>query len=50
MNQDGGVDGEDVNAFFVVWEAGEPGADFNEDGGVDGSDVTFFFEHWESGC
>lgn len=50
MNQDGGIDGADVGAFFVVWEAGEPSADFNEDGGVDGSDVTSFFEHWESGC
>lgn len=50
MNQDGGIDGADVEAFFVVWEAGERSADLNADGGVDGSDVTCFFEHWESGC
>ncbi|MCX5688217.1 MAG: hypothetical protein NTV94_00235 [Planctomycetota bacterium] len=50
MNQDGGVDGEDVNAFFAVWEAGEEAADLNTDGGVDFADVTFFFEHWEAGC
>lgn len=50
MNHDGGVDGEDVNAFFTVWEAGEEPADLNADGGIDFADVTYFFDHWESGC
>jgi O-acetyl-ADP-ribose deacetylase (regulator of RNase III) len=50
MNQDGGVDGSDVTAFFGYWEAGEDAADLNVDGGVDFADVSFFFEHWEAGC
>jgi hypothetical protein len=50
FNQDGGVDGSDIEAFFFAWEAGEPAADMNQDGGVDGSDVDTFFFHWEGGC
>ncbi len=49
-NNDGGIDGTDVDAFFFDWERGLPGADVNEDGGIDGSDVDFFFLHWELGC
>jgi len=49
-NQDGGIDGADVQAFFVDWEAGSAAADVNEDGGVDGADVSTFFEAWEAGC
>jgi hypothetical protein len=48
-NQDGGVDGADVNAFFEAWEAGESNADVNLDGGVDGSDIDPFFFAWENG-
>jgi len=48
-NQDGGVDGADVEAFFIDWQDGNPDADVNEDGGVDGSDVETFFLAWESG-
>lgn len=48
-NEDGGVDGEDVSAFFASWEAGDDAADANEDGGLDGADVQRFFERWESG-
>ncbi|MBX3383335.1 MAG: hypothetical protein KF864_07480 [Phycisphaeraceae bacterium] len=48
-NQDGGVDGQDVEAFFLDWELGESAADVNEDGGVDGQDVEYFFTRWESG-
>ncbi|MBS0198518.1 MAG: hypothetical protein JSR77_17340 [Planctomycetes bacterium] len=48
-NQDGGVDGTDVQAFFADWEGGMPAADVNEDGGVDGSDVQDFFVAWENG-
>lgn len=50
INDDGGVDGADVEAFFVLWEDGEAPADLNQDGGVDGADVEFFFTRWESGC
>jgi len=48
-NQDGGIDGSDVDAFFQDWEAGLPGADVNQDGGIDGADVDYFFETWEAG-
>ncbi|MBX3410663.1 MAG: matrixin family metalloprotease [Phycisphaeraceae bacterium] len=48
-NQDGGVDGADVDAFFADWEQGLPCADVNEDGGIDGADVDFFFAVWENG-
>jgi hypothetical protein len=49
-NQDGGVDGSDIEAFFIDWEAGEGAADVNEDGGVDGGDIEFFFTRWDAGC
>jgi hypothetical protein len=49
FNEDGGVDGADVNAFFVAWESGVDTADLNEDGGVDGADVGDFFAVWEVG-
>jgi hypothetical protein len=48
-NQDGGVDGADVSAFFADWEASVGCADTNQDGGIDGSDVDTFFAAWESG-
>ena len=48
-NQDGGVDGADVDAFFGEWESGAGCADANQDGGVDGADVDTFFEVWEAG-
>ncbi len=49
FNQDGGVDGVDVQAFFASWEVGNCDADVNLDGGVDGSDVNSFFAVWEDG-
>lgn len=49
FNQDGGIDGADVEAFFVAWEAGDSSADVNLDGGVDGADVETFFTAWEAG-
>jgi hypothetical protein len=49
FNQDGGVDGNDVDAFFASWESGDSAADVNHDGGVDGSDVDVFFSLWEAG-
>ena len=49
FNMDGGVDGSDVEAFFLAWEAGDAIADFNIDGGVDGADIEAFFIAWENG-
>ncbi|MBL9002546.1 MAG: CotH kinase family protein [Phycisphaerae bacterium] len=49
FNCDGGVDGGDVETFFIAWEAGLEIADVNQDGGVDGGDVETFFLAWEAG-
>ncbi len=49
FNADGGVDGSDVEAFFLAWAAAEPSADVNLDGGVDGQDVEAFFTAWARG-
>lgn len=49
FNQDGGVDGLDVQAFFVDWSGGTVCADVNGDGGIDGSDVQVFFDIWTGG-
>jgi hypothetical protein len=50
-NNDGGVDGGDVEAFYLAFAASEPCADVNVDGGVDGSDVEAFFLVWfPGGC
>jgi hypothetical protein len=48
-NQDGGVDGADIESFFVDWEAGATAADVNFDGGIDGGDIEAFFVAWEAG-
>jgi hypothetical protein len=50
FNDDGGVDGQDVEAFFIAWQEGDPRGDVNQDGGVDGADVEAFFVAWEAGC
>jgi len=50
VNVDGGVDGQDIEAFFTVFAAGSVAADFNDDGGTDGQDVEAFFHLWEAGC
>lgn len=49
FNLDGGIDGQDIEAFFMAWEAGAAVADTNGDGGIDGSDVATYFISWESG-
>jgi hypothetical protein len=49
VNQDGGIDGTDVEVFFTAWEAGTPTGDVNRDGGVDGADLPVFFDAWEAG-
>ena len=48
-NSDGGVDGTDVDTFFIDWVQGTTCADVNQDGGVDGSDVDAFFVIWQAG-
>jgi len=50
FDQSGGVDGEDVQAFFVAWSAADQSADFDANGGVDGADVEAFFVSWSAGC
>lgn len=50
FNQDGGVDGADVEAFFINWSSGSPTADVNQSGGVDGTDVEIFFIAWSAGA
>ncbi|GEM_PF-4645144 len=50
FNDDGGVDGGDIESFFVVWASGDAQADVNGDGGVDGGDIETFFVRWEAGC
>ncbi len=49
FNNDGGVDGSDVESFYIAWANAESGADTNEDGGVDGGDVETFFVQWQAG-
>lgn len=49
FNQDGGIDGADVEEFFNAFTAGDQSADTNQDGGIDGSDVETFFVAWEAG-
>jgi len=49
FNEDGGIDGSDVQAFFEAWENGQPEADVNEDGGIDGQDAQAFFSAWKAG-
>ena len=49
FNQDGGVDGADIESFFMAWESGGSCGDTNLDGGVDGGDIEAFFLVWENG-
>jgi aminopeptidase N len=50
FNQDGGVDGSDVESFFIAWAQADGSADANADGGVDGADVESFFLAWSAGA
>lgn len=50
FNQDGGVDGADIEAFIYAFSEGMESADMNADGGVDGSDMEGFFIPWFAGC
>ncbi|MBX3382015.1 MAG: hypothetical protein KF864_00765 [Phycisphaeraceae bacterium] len=49
FNEDGGIDGADVEAFFDAWMNGDESADVNHDGGVDGADMEVFFAAWKAG-
>lgn len=49
FNDDGGVDGADIGAFFDAWSGSDVSADINIDGGVDGADVEEFFTVWSNG-
>ncbi|MBS0197069.1 MAG: hypothetical protein JSR77_09940 [Planctomycetes bacterium] len=48
-NNDGGVDGADVDEFLSDWSRSMPCADVNRDGGVDGADVGAWFGLWSAG-
>lgn len=51
FNEDGGIDGADVEAFFANWTIADPSADVNQDGGIDGADVEYYFVIWQNaGC
>jgi hypothetical protein len=47
-NNDGGIDGDDVIAFFAQWDAASTCADVDNSGGVDGDDVILFFAQWDA--
>jgi GH15 family glucan-1,4-alpha-glucosidase len=49
FDNDGGVTGADVEAFFASFESGDPCADTDLDGGVTGADVEAFFATFEAG-
>ncbi len=49
FDQSGGVDGDDITAFFEAWQAGAACGDVDGSGGVDGDDIPFFFVRWEAG-
>ncbi len=50
FDQSGGVDGDDVTAFFEAWQQGLPEADVDQSGGIDGDDIPVFFAAWQAGC
>jgi len=49
FDENGGVDGGDIEAFFIAWSASLGAADTNIDGGIDGADVEVFFVQWQAG-
>lgn len=48
-DEDGGVTGADLAAFFADYESGDACADVDADGGVTGGDLAFFFAAFEAG-
>ncbi len=49
FDQDGGVTGADIGAFFAEFEQGLPCSDVDGDGGVTGADIGAFFQVFEAG-
>jgi hypothetical protein len=47
FNNDGGIDGDDVIAFFGNWDTSVDCADVDGSDGVDGDDVILFFAAWD---
>jgi hypothetical protein len=47
-NNDGGIDGDDVIAFFGDWDSSNDCADADASAGVDGDDVIAFFAAWDA--
>lgn len=45
----GGVDADDIIAFFAQWDSGSSLADINGDGSVDSDDILAFFAGWDAG-
>lgn len=50
IDQSGGVDGQDLGAFFGLYEAGSSAADLNESGGIEPDDIATFIAAFERGC
>lgn len=48
-DQNGGIDGGDLGAFFLDFEAGEACADVDQNGGIDGGDLGYFISIFEAG-
>jgi hypothetical protein len=49
FDNSGGVDGDDVIAFFSGWDVGAACADVDLTGSTDGDDVILFFSLWDQG-
>lgn len=49
FDQDGGVTGADLAAFFIDFEAGNACADVDQDGGITGADIGAFVAAYEAG-
>jgi uncharacterized membrane protein len=49
FDQDGGVTGADIEAFFVAFESGGACGDTDQDGGITGADIEAFFTAFEAG-
>lgn len=47
-NLDGGIDSDDVIAFFLQWDSGD--ADTNGSGTTDFDDLILFMADWDRGC
>lgn len=50
IDRDGGVTAGDLDAFFVLYGAGDLAVDFNHNGGVEAGDLDVFFEMFQVGC